>query len=200
MPVTTIVSALADIRMLVGSPVLGEKSVDFELCHKGHSSDSPVRILVSDSRPIMVKAAKAAISMGGDRHRREGLLSGIFQRPALVEVKKEISEKGACFYVHLACIHDQEPSALFSLTRYVRNCSAGFRVLEDKSIWSLIVVEPPPPYASYTTTLIIALTNDVHRIVVEGHGALNIGYSDQQIKVIGASISSMSREDFARGL
>lgn len=197
-----VVEAVADVRIDLSSPLVGDKDfVRFAIQSTGGGVRLGHKLFVFDHRPATFRAARAIeleVSYE-DRRKSEGALVEVVQQPAKVVVMEKTDGDKTFHYVNLYPANGQKPVALFSSTLYTGKHNAGFSVREDKAIWSWRSESSSHTRAHWEMVL-VAMTDKTHEVIVDSYGYANIGHGDENLTIIGAEIWRMTEEEFVLGL
>ncbi|RMD64101.1 hypothetical protein D6833_04835 [Candidatus Parcubacteria bacterium] len=151
-----------------------------------------------DHRPATLQAAKAINPEASweDRRKAEEVLTEAVRQPAKVVVMEKTDGEKTFYYVNLYPANGQKPTALFSETSYTGKHNAGFEIKEDNALWSW-TSESSSRTGRHWEMMLVSLTDDDHKVIVDSYGYANIGHSDENLTVIGSEIRQMAEEELA---
>jgi len=162
--------------------------VRFTIQSTGGGVEKGQRLYVFDHRPATLGVAKAI--WNGQRAKLEGKkeLQTVVSHPAkIVVMEKVVGEDRVYPYINLFPANGQEPTALLSETLYVGKHNACFKIRENNGLWSW-TSESFSRTGRHQEMVLVALTDDDHRIIVDSYGYVNIGHSDEHLTMIDAEI------------
>ncbi|MBI5222711.1 MAG: hypothetical protein HY980_04450 [Candidatus Magasanikbacteria bacterium] len=192
-----VVQTVANVRIGVANPLVGDKNfVRFAIQSTGGGVSVGRKLFVFDHRPAVLQAAKAIISDASweDRRKAEESLTEAIRQPAKVVVMEKTDGDKTFHYVNLYPANGQNPTALFSETAYTGKHNAGFSVKEDGTLWSWMS-ESSSRTGAHWELVLVALTDETHKVIVESSGYANIGHTDENLTVIAADIRQMAEEE-----
>lgn len=190
-------AAAANVRIGSSNPLVGDKDfVRFAIQSTGGGVSVGRKLFVFDHRPATLRAAKAINPDASweDRRKTEDALAEAVRQPAKVVVMEKTDGDKTFHYVNLSPANDQKPAALFSETSYTGKHNAGFNVKENGSLWSW-TSESSSRTGAHWELVLVALTDETHKVIVDSYGYANIGHSDENLTVIGADIRQMAEEE-----
>ena len=194
-----VVEAVANVRISSASPLVGDKDfVRFAMQSTGGGINVGHKLFVFDHRSATLQAAKAKNPEASweDRRKAEEALAEAVRQPAKVVVMEKTDGDKTFYYVNLYPTNGQKkPTALFSETSYVGKHNAGFSVKEDGALWSWRS-ESSSRTGAHWELVLVALTDETHKVIVDSYGYANIGHSDENLTVIGADIRQVAEEEF----
>lgn len=196
-----VVESMANVRISFTDPLVNDKDFDFVL-FAIQSTDGGVnvgpKLFVFDHRPEVFWAARAVNPdvAGEDRRKTKEALARAVRQPAKVVVMEKTDGGGekTFHYVNLYPTDEKQPGALFSMTSYTGKHNAGFSVKENNALWSW-KSESSSRTGAHWEMVLVVLTDETHRVIVNSYGYANIGHSDENLTVVGAEIRQMSEED-----
>lgn len=197
-----VVEAVASVRIGVANPLVGDKDfVRFAIQSSGGGVSVGRKLFVFDHRSATLQAAKAINPelSWEDRREAENTLAEIVQQPAKVVVMEKTDGDKTFHYVNLYPANGQKPTGLFSETSYTGKHNAGFKVKENNALWGWASQSSSRTGAHWEMVL-VALTDETHKVIVESYGYANIGHTDENLTVIGAEIRQMPEEDLVVNL
>jgi len=192
-----VVQAVANVRISCNNPLVGDKDfVRFAIQSTGGGVNEGRKLFVFDHRPATLQAARAinAEASWEDRRKAEGALTEAVRQPAKVVVMKKTDGENTFYYINLYPVNGQKPTALFSETSYTGKHNARFNVKEDNALWSW-TSESSSRTSRHWELVLVALTDETHKVLVNSYGYANIGHSDENLTVIGADIRQMAEEE-----
>lgn len=192
-----VVQAVANVQIGAASPLVGDKDfVRFAIQSTDGGVNVGRKLFVFDHRPATLQAAKAINPDASweDRRKAEDALAEAIKQPAKVVVMEKTDGEKTFHYVNLYPANGQKPAALFSETSYTGKHNAGFNVKEDNSLWSW-TSESSSRTGAHWDMVLVALTDETHKVIVDSYGYANIGHSDENLTVIGADIRQMAEEE-----
>jgi len=192
-----IIDAVANVRISSASPLVGDKDfVRFAIQSTGGGVNVGRKLFVFDHRPATLQAAKAINLEASweDRRKVEEVLAEAVRQPAKVVVMEKTDGDKTFYYVNLYPTNGQKPTVLFSETTYTGKHNAGFSVKEDGALWSWRS-ESSSRTGAHREMVLVALTDETHKVIVDSYGYANIGHSDKNLTVIGADIRQMAEEE-----
>jgi hypothetical protein len=192
-----VVEAVANVRISSASPLVGDKDfVRFAIQSTGGGVNVGRKLFVFDHRPATLQAAKAINPEASweDRRKAEEALTEAVRQPAKVVVMEKTDGDKTFYYVNLYPTNGQKPTALFSETSYTGKHNAGFSVKEDGALWSW-TSESSSRTGAHRELVLVALTDETHKVIVDSYGYANIGHSDKNLTVIGTDIRQMAEEE-----
>jgi hypothetical protein len=192
-----IIDAVANVRISSASPLVGDKDfVRFTIQSTGGGVNVGRKLFVFDHRPATLQAAKAINLEASweDRRKVEEVLTEAVRQPAKVVVMEKTDGDKTFHYVNLYPSNGQKPTALFSETSYTGKHNAGFSVKEDGALWSWRS-ESSSRTGAHREMVLVALTDETHKVIVDSYGYANIGHSNENLTVIGADIRQMAEEE-----
>jgi len=192
-----VVQAVANVRISCNNPLVGDKDfVRFAIQSTGGGVSVGRKLFVFDHRPATLQAAKAISPEASweDRRKAEDALAEAVRQPAKVVVMEKTDGDKTFHYVNLYPANGQKPAALFSESAYTSKHNAGFSVKEDGALWSW-TSESSSRTGAHWELVLVALTDETHKVIVNSYGYANIGHSDENLTVIGADIRQMAEEE-----
>lgn len=192
-----VVEAVANVQISTSGMLVGEKDfVRFAIQSTGGGVSVGRKLFVFDHRPATLQAAKAINPDASweDHRKAEEALTEAVRQPAKVIVMEKTDGEKAFYYVNLYPANGQKPVALFSEMSYTGKHNAGFNVKEDNGLWSW-ASESSSRTGAHREMVLVTLTDEVHKVIVDSYGHTNIGHTNENLTVIGAKISQMSEED-----
>lgn len=192
-----VVETVANVRISCTDLLVGDKGfVRFAIQSTGGGVNVGRKLFVFDHRSATLQVAKAINpdALWEDRRKAEKSLTETVRQPAKVVVMEKTDGEKTFYYVNLYPANGQEPAALFSKTLYTGKHNAGFKVKEDNALWSW-TSESSSRTGAHWEMVLVALTDDIQKMIVSSYGYANIGHSDENLTVIGADIRQMSEED-----
>jgi hypothetical protein len=192
-----IVQAVANVRIGSSNSLVGDKDfVRFAIQSTGGGVSVGRKLFVFDHRPATLQAAKAINPDASweDRRKAEDALAEAVRQPAKVVVMEKTDGDRTFHYANLYPANGQKPTALFSETSYTGKHNAGFSVKDDGALWSW-TSESSSRTGAHWELVLVALTDEAHKVIVDSYGYANIGHSDENLTVIGADIRQMAEEE-----
>lgn len=194
-----VAQAVANVRISTASPLVGDKDfVRFAIQSTGGGVSIGRKLFVFDHRSATLQAAKAINPKASweDRRKAEEVLAEAVRQPAKVVVMEKTDGDKTFHYVNLFPVNgqSQKPTALFSETCYTGKHNAGFSVKEDSALWSW-TSESSSRTGRHWELVLVVLTDETHKVIIDSYGYANIGHSDENLKVIAADIRQMAEEE-----
>ena len=199
-----VVEAVAKVEISTTGFQVNEEFVRFAIQSIGGGVCVGRKLFVFDHRPATIQAAKAIkpnkAPWESRRKAEEALaaLSAAVRQPAKVVVMEKVDGERTFPYVNLYLTKGQEPTALFATTSYVGKHNAGFEFAEDNAFWSW-GSESTSRTSRHWEMVLVTLTDDDHKVIVDSYGYANIGHSDKNLTVITTDIRQMASEELAVG-
>lgn len=192
-----VVEAVANVRIGVASSLVGDKNfVRFAIQSTGGGVNVGRKLFVFDHRPATLQAAKAINPEASweDRCKAEKALAEAVQQPAKVVVMEKTDGNKTFHYINLYSANGQKPTALLAEVSFIGKHNAGFDIREDNSLWSW-TSESSSRTGAHRELVMVALTDETHRVIVDSYGYANIGHTNENLTVIGANIRQMTEEE-----
>ena len=195
--------AVARVEIGIGvEPQVNDRGfLRFTIQSTGGGVDVGRKLFVFDHRPAVLRVVKKVIdpkALWEDRRKAEDTLVKTIRQPAKVVVMEKTDKKKTFYYVNLYPVNGQKQklTALFSKTSYISKHNAGFEVKEDNAFWSF-TSESSSRTGRHQEMVLVALTDDDHKVIVDSYGYANIGHSDKNLTVVGSKIRQMAEEELA---
>lgn len=194
-----VVEVVANIQISTSSfgMLVGDRDfVRFAIQSTGGGVSVGRKLFVFDHRTATLQAAKAINPEASweDRSKSQEVLAEAVRQPAKVVVMEKTDGDKVFHYVNLYSANGQKPTALFSKTSYTGKHNAGFEVKEDNGLWSW-TSESSSRTGAHREMVLVTLTDEAHKVIVDSYGFANIGHTDSNLTVIGEVIGQMSEED-----
>lgn len=194
-----VTEAVAKVQISCNVSCLGGKDfVRFMVQSTGGGVCLGRRLYVFDHRPEVVKAAKMieAFNSSVDNKARDEAkksLEDVFHQSAKVVVMEKSDKSESFQYLNLFPT-DQSPTALLSETSYIGKHNASYNIKQDSGLWTW-TSESSSRTGCHTELVLVALTDNDHKVIVYSDGYANISHSDDNLLVIGFDIQQMPEED-----
>ena len=194
-----VVEAVANVWLSAASLLVGDRDfVRFEIQSTGGGVNVGRKLLVFDRRLDTLQAAKAINPDASreDRRKAEDALAEAVRQPAQVVVMEKTDGDKTFHYVNLYPANGHKPTALFSETPYTGKHNAGFEIKKNNGLWSWTSKSSSRTGAHWEMVL-VALTDETHKVIVKSYGYANIGHTDKNLTVIGPDIRQMAEVEYA---
>lgn len=158
------------------------------------------RLYISDHRQEVIRAARTVYhSPALEREKyliAKEELKRVIKLPAKVEVMEKIENERSFYYINLYQANVQKYMNLLSISSYISNDKAEFEVKSNEALWSWESISSSPS-GRYKEMVLLALTNDTHKVIIDSHGCANNGHTDKNFTVIDSQIRRLSEKEFS---
>lgn len=200
-----VLDVCANIKVGAVNPSVDGNFIRTEIQSTGGGVVRGQRLFIFDHRATTLDAARHLLEIDDtkwdkweERRRRERIFLEAFNQPARVVVIEKKADK-AFYYINLYPAYGQQPKALFAKTVLTCKHNAGYKIKENKSLWSW-ESKGSSRTGMHAELVIVSITDDAHRIIIDAHGYANIGHTCLNNIIIDSGIKQMSDEELALGL